>query len=174
VVASPAVGHAQEAGTQVAAPTNLQLAQEIVDQGFPEEGRMAIFSGVASQLIAQIRNSLPKLGDVPKLDDAMDRHVARSTALMEDVLADHVDDLMSGMVVAYAESFDRDELEGLHAFITSSAGQGFLAKSTVVMSHPAFAAANQRYIDEYIPRAMTLNQEFQEEVMKIVSELQAQ
>lgn len=174
MAASPTVLHAQEAEEEVTRPTNLQLAQEIVDQGFPEEGRMAMFSGVASQMIAQIRNSMPMIGEVPKLDAAMDRHVVRTTELMESVLADHMDDLMDGIVIAYAESFERDELEGLHAFITSPAGQGFLAKSTMVMSHPEFAAANQRYIDEYMPRAMNLNQEFQADVMRIISEMQAQ
>lgn len=153
--------------------TEMQMAQEIVDRGFPEDQRMAMFPGFASELIKQLRTAMPATGQVPKIDAAVDRYIGKIMVVMEEVLADHMDDLMGSLVVAYAESLEREQLEGLHSFIMSPAGEGFLAKSANVMQNPTFANANMGYMADYMPKAQQLQSEFQSEIMQIAMELEA-
>ena len=155
---------AQDAAT--AQLTELQLAQQIVDRGFPDEERIAIFTGVATDMMSQIRASLPSEARKPAVDAILDAHMERVLGTMDELLAVHMDPLMAGLVTAYSETFTREELEGLHTFIMSPAGEGFLARTATMMAHPAFAEANQEYMSDFMARLPSLQQQLQTDLMR--------
>lgn len=164
-LALPSLAAAQDSAPPAG---EMQLAREIVDQGFPEESRMAMFTGVATDLIAQIRQSIPGAKDDPEMMAAIDAHAERTIGVMKDVLGDHLDPLMDSLVLAYAETFSREELEGLHGFITSPAGHGFLARSAEMTSHPAFAGANQAYMADFMAHLPNLQEQLRADVTAIM------
>lgn len=169
-LATPAAVLAQDAAP--AAPSSLVLAQEIVDAGFPANQRMAMFSASTRELMAQVRQSLGPETRKPAVEDVLDAYEARTMALTEQMLTRHLDALMQGIVVAYAETLNREQLEGLHSFVTSPAGRGFLAQSTLMMSHPAFAEANTAYMTDYLAELPRLQQQLREDLTRAMSEAQ--
>lgn len=131
---------------------------------------MEMFTGFVGEMIDQFIASNPDLTREPQLRAAVDRYSGRVVALTEEVLSDHIDDLMEALVIGYSEHFTRAELECLHAFISSEAGHGFLARSTQIMAHPLVAEANQRYMADYMARVPALQAEFQADLMRIIDE----
>ncbi|MWV28093.1 DUF2059 domain-containing protein [Aurantiacibacter rhizosphaerae] len=148
----------------------MQLAREIIDNGYPPETRMGMFDDVIIQLLAQMRASLPDVSDNPEMAVAFDRHVERVRATSMEVLAGHLDSLMESMVVAYAEQFTIEELQGLHSFIMTPEGHGFLARMSEVNGHPAFAKANQAYMQDYLAKMPGLVEQLRADVEKINGE----
>ena len=147
--------------------TNLQLAREIVDRGYPVEGRMDMFTSFVDELISQMRTAGPAAAGDAQLSAVLDKYGERVVELTRKVLGRHLDEIMEGMVLAYADTFTRDELEGLHAFISSPAGEGFLARSMAVMSHPAYAQANQDYMADYMRQMPGLEAELRAELSRL-------
>ena len=156
---------AQEASH--AASIEMQLAGDIIANGFPPETRLEMFDATIEQMLAQMRASLPQLGQDPKLDAAFDRHVSRVRETAMQVLAGHVDPIMDSLVVAYADEFTEAELRGLHGFIMSPEGRGFLSRTAEVNGHPAFAAANQAYMTEYLSHMPDLMQQLRADVERV-------
>ncbi|WP_158610963.1 DUF2059 domain-containing protein [Aurantiacibacter spongiae] len=171
IAAMPFAACAQEA--ERAPPTELGLAREIIDNGFPPETRMDLFTGFVDQLTAQMLNTAAGLRDDPKLAAALERHRERVIALSRRTLEDHLGPLMDSMALAYADTFTRAELEGLHAFVTSPAGHGFLARSMEINSHPAFAEANQAYMNDYMEGVPALQDQLRADVTRIMQERQS-
>ncbi len=145
-----------------------QLAREIIERGFPEETRMDVFGGVMQQVVAQLNASQPQLGQDPEVQDVIQRFQQRAIGLGMQTLSGHMSDMMDGLAVSYAETFTLDELQAFHAFVMSPQGHGFLAKSSMVSAHPAFAAANQAYINEFMAQLPQLQQEFREELEAVL------
>ncbi len=148
----------------------MQLAREIIDNGFPPETRMGMFDDVISQLLSQMSAAMPDVSDNPAMAAAFERHVERVRATSMEVLADHIDPLMDSMVIAYADRFTMDELQGLHSFIMTPEGHGFLARMSEVNGHPAFAQANQAYMQEYLAKMPGLVEQLRADVEKISGE----
>ena len=131
-------------------PAKVALARTVLDNGFPPETRMESMVGVADMLIDQIIASNPSLASDAKLRPVMERFSDRVIETTRTVLAEHMDSLMEGMAIAYADKFTDAELEALAAFVATEEGNGVLTKITEVNTHPAYAEANQRYMNEYM------------------------
>ncbi len=166
-LAAPMQAAAQDDASAATASARLTLAREIIDNGFPPETRMGMFDDVIDQLLVQMQASLPDLGRSPQMAAAFDQHIARVQATSMDVLSRHIDPIMEGMVIAYAEQFTVEELRGLHTFIVSPEGHGFLARTTAIGSHPAFAAANQAYLEEYFSHMPELMGQLEQDLERI-------
>ncbi|WP_120078500.1 DUF2059 domain-containing protein [Aurantiacibacter odishensis] len=166
----PSVVQAQDATPAEASSVELQLAREIIDNGYPPETRMGMFDEVINQLLTQMRASLPNVGDNPQMAVVFDRHVARVRETAMKVLADHIDPIMESMVIAYADQFTAEELRGLHSFIMTPEGHGFLLGMSEVNGHPAFAQANQAYMQEYLAEMPSLMEQLRADAEKISSE----
>lgn len=149
---------------------NRQLAAQIVEYGYPPEGRLAMFMNVADEVSGQLIAAMPNVMEDPQMRAVVERHAERISAGTRDVLEDHIDNLMEALAIAYAENFTRAELEGLHAFVSSPAGRGFLARSTAVASHPAFVKANQAYLAQYMAKLPRLQDQFMAEVRALLRE----
>jgi len=169
-LAVPTAAHAQDASAAAAESVEIQLAQEIIENGFPPETRMGMFDDVIDQLLGQMRASLPNIQDDPRRAAVFDRHAERVRATSMEVLSDHIDAIMDSLVVAYADQFNEAELRGLHEFIMTPEGHGFLARTAEVNGHPAFAAANQAYMQDYFSRMPQLIEQLQADIAKIGSD----
>ena len=155
----PATAHAEE-DTPDAAPASpeetsvdpvaLDLAEKIVEVGYPEEARENLFYGPMDQTIVQLRRSLnPYLPqDDPEAVRILDEWIVKYTAESKTILAKHIPAIMDGMAKAYAVLFTQDELRDILAFVETDSGKQFLDRMPAVMGEPGFAAANQAYLDE--------------------------
>ncbi len=146
-----------------------QLAREIVERGFPQESRMELFGGVMQQLISQLNVAQPQLAEDAEIQSLVQRFQQRAIDIGMDTLASHMGPIMDGLALAYADIYSLDELQAFHAFVSSPQGYGFLAKSSATTAHPAFAAANQSYINEYMAKVPQLQGELREELMELLS-----
>ncbi len=145
----------------------LELARDIIDNGFPPEARMGMFDDVINQLLAQMRASMPNIDSDPEMTGVFDRHVERVRATSMEVLSHHIDPLMEAMVIAYADQFTLEELQALHGYVTSPQGHGFLARMAEVNGHPAFAAENQAYMQDYLSHMPELLDQLRHDVESV-------
>ena len=161
------------AGSESNANLRQQLAREIVENGFPQDTRMDLFGGVMQQLINQMNVAQPQLQDDPEAMEVVHRFQQRAIDLGMATLADHMDSLMEGLALAYADIYTYAELKAFHAFITSPEGHGFLAKSSAAAGHPAFAAANQVYMNEYMAKLPELQAELRDALIDLMASREA-
>lgn len=166
VLAAPAGASAQASAAQVD-QAQLILAREIVESGLPPEGRMDMFGGVMQQVVSQLNNARPAGAGDPKLQNIIARFQQRAIAQGMEVLGRHMDAMMEGMAIGYAEVFTPSELQALHAYVTSPEGHGFMAKSASINSSPAFMQASQGFVNEYLAGLPALQAE-------LVAEIQAE
>ena len=126
------------------------LAEAIVEKGYPEDQREALFFGTMDQTVEQMRSALgPSLPeDDAGAIDIFDQWVAKYTEESKQVLRKHIPSIMAGMTEAYAKIFSVEELSDILAFVETPSGQKFFELSPAVMGDPSFADANQRYLDE--------------------------
>ena len=146
---------AQDASSSSQSDEKAALASAIIDRAFPSDRRMAIFLATADQMEAQVLASLSKQLD----DDGALRLVkdwqAELKPAQNELLASHLPNLMDGLASAYADTFTAAELRAILDFVNTESGQSFMLKSSEIMASPAFAQANQAYMDE----TMTLTME---------------
>lgn len=148
------VAQAQEASDAVDAapidPAKVEIARQIVDIGFPEESREAMFFGTMDQMTTQMREaSLASVG----VDDAgaiaiLDEWIAEYIGDAKTILRSHIPSLMDGLARAYANTFTEQELIDVLAFVSTPSGQRFFELSPAIIAEPNFALANQAYMDE--------------------------
>lgn len=171
LLAPSTASFAQEAATatDVAQVSDIELAREVIALGFPEETRMDSMVGIADQIITQMRAGNPQWQSDPRMERVFDRFAARVLETTREVLARHIDDMMEGMALAYADSFSREELLAIREFVSSPAGRGFLTRVTDLNTHPAYAEANQAYVDEYMTYMPALQQEFMRDLTETLS-----
>ncbi|MGB3796697.1 MAG: hypothetical protein WA957_10400 [Alteraurantiacibacter sp.] len=162
-IAVPGMAQAQD-GTPDA---RLELAQEIIETGYPLEARMGMFDQVIGQMLTQMRASFPNLKESAEAGAIYDRHAERVQATSMDVLSRHIDPIMNSLAVAYSDQFTLEELQALHSFIMSPQGNGFLARMADANAHPAFAEANQAYMQEYLGHMPELMQKLADDVEEI-------
>ncbi len=162
-LAMPMQGHAQSEPTAALDDGKLALATEIIDSGFPPDTRMGMFDDVINQLLAQMRTAIPNVDNDPEMAEVFDRHVERVRATSMEVLSEHIDPLMNAMAIAYADEFTLEELQALHAYVTSPQGHGFLARTAAINAHPAFSAANQAYMQDYLSHMPQLMEQLRED-----------
>lgn len=148
----PTAGYAQDEQAPEALQTpdleHMALAQGVIDQAFPEEARTALFQESSELMQAQMTQTLANLvkdaGAIEILTAWQEAINVESSAILQR----NIPMLMDGMATAYADTFSKKELADILEFVSTPSGQAFMLRSTDVLSHPAFAAANQTYIDE--------------------------
>ena len=103
---------------------------------------------------AQVLASLSKQLD----DDGALRLVkdwqAELKPAQNELLASHLPKLMDGLARAYADTFTAADLRAILDFVNTESGQSFMLKSSEIMASPAFAQANQAYMDETMALTM--------------------
>ena len=165
LAAVPTTALAQNNDEAVAAeldPAKVALAREIVDLGFPEETREAVFFAAVDQAVIQMREASLKAYGLEEEDPAalaiLDSWIADYIADSKIVLRSHIPSLIDGMTLSYAAMFTTTELRDIRDFVSTPCGQRFFELSSAVMAEPNFAAANQAYMNEVqgqLPAAMT-------------------
>ena len=153
VLAAPAGLCAQDAGNAPAPiehEAKLGVARQIVDLGFPEAMREAMFFATMEQVSMQLREASAKAFGVE--DEGalaiIDQWAAEYLSSSKDILRAHIPSLMDGMAASYAAMFTDEELADILAFVSTSSGQRFFQLSSAVLAEPNFAAANQAYMNE--------------------------
>jgi len=150
------------------AETRLELAQEILDIGFPEDTQVEMFQKVADQMKAQTLQSLQ--GTIPD-DGAMEILVAwqdRISVETDAILRSRIPSLMDAWAVAYADTFSENELRDIRDFVSTPSGGAFMTRSNDVLFHPAFAAANQEYMNETMTLVMGKVPELMDDIQAYV------
>lgn len=139
----------------------LDLAREIVDQGFPPEVRMDVFGGVMQQVVAQLNVAQPALQDdagiLALIESSQQRVITEGLAILET----HLDAMIEGMAFGYAEAFTLEELYALRDFVSSPEGHGLFAKSAAVNSSAAYVEASQAYLNEYLAKVPAIQADLQ-------------
>lgn len=149
-LAVPALAQAQKSPAATTSAVELQLAREIIDTGYPQDVREPMFMAVSEQMEQQVMASvMQQMGDAP----AGARKVIRDwqaevTEEQRQILRRHIPALMQAWAASYASIFSEAELRDILAFVQTDTGRTFMMKSTDVIGDPAFASANQAYLDE--------------------------
>ena len=145
--------------TSAPSEAELALAQQIVDNGFPEDMREEMFFATVDQMTAQMREATLKGMGV---DDqgaiaVMDAWLAEYIADSKVTLREYIPKLMDGLAKSYATMFTQQELTDIAAFAATPSGQRFMTLSSAVLAEPNFASVNQDYMNEIqsgLPAAM--------------------
>ena len=150
LVSPPLAAQAVTAENAAVAPEKLGIAREIVDAGFPEDTREEIFFSAIETMTAQMRNGMqsnyPKSD--PEAEAILNDWLAEWVETGKKIVVRHIPALMDAQAKGYAELFTLEELRDIRAFVATESGQRFLQLSPSVMATPAFAEANQAYIQE--------------------------
>ena len=148
------VAYAQDSDVPTSASSSdtrkLDLATEIVNLGFPEAVREDIFFGAMDTMVSQIRDGA--MANIPSQDPQavaiLDEWLAEWVATSKAILRGHIPALMAAQATGYAEIFTEEELQDIRAFVGTPSGQRFMQLSPSVMATPAFATANEAYVQE--------------------------
>ena len=109
-------------------PAKLALARQIVDNGFPEDTREAIFFGTVDQMTEQMREaSLANLGTQdPGVIAVFDQWLADYLVDSKQVLRNYIPRMMDALAQSYAVMFTKTELRDIAAFVSTPSGQRFI------------------------------------------------
>ncbi|MFT3968456.1 MAG: DUF2059 domain-containing protein [Sphingobium sp.] len=133
-------------------PERLQLGREIVDLGFPEEERQAMFFGSVDSMIEQLSKvQLAQFADEPAVKTMVEEGVEGMVADIKPIIARNIPMFMESYAKAYAREFTRDELIELRAFVTTPTGRHFMSRSTQILNDPDFKASYEAYLRELNP-----------------------
>ena len=156
-VAPPLPAPAPAASPAPVDPQALAIAREIIRVGFPQEKRLALFSGVADAMVSQMKTVLfARFDNDPAARVIVERALAKYVVTAKSVLAQHIPAFMDAYAQGYAREFSPAELEQILAFVKTPAGAHFVLRGSAIISDPAFAAANQDYIRELQPVIETM------------------
>ena len=153
------------AGPVTASEEQVEVARQLLETGFPEETRAPSMLAVAELMFEQIVAASPVPMRDPRITPVIERFQQRIMETTARTLDIHMADLMEGLAIAYAETFTAAELEALAAFAATDAGRGVLTRITQANTHPAFAAANQEYVSDYMAQLPALQAQFANELV---------
>ena len=150
VISSPLGAQTMPSETQPIATDKLALAREIVDLGIPEVTREEMFFSAMESMTAQMINGMQRnLKDSdPEAEAIMNAWLAEWVETAKNIVVGHIPALMDAQAKGYAELFSLEELQDIRTFVATDSGQRFLQLSPSVIATPAFAEANQAYIQE--------------------------
>lgn len=151
----------------------LALARQIVETGYPPAAREQLYFGTVDQVTAQMREaSLSQLPADPGAEKILDAWLSDWIDQGKSILRQHIPALMDGLAQGYANIFTTRELNDILAFVRTSSGQRFLLGSTAVIADPAFAGANQKYMNEVMARLPSAQEELRKELEAYFAEKQ--
>ncbi len=132
----------------------LSLAADILDKSFPEETRVEMFQTITDQMESQMMQSLSGMITDENANGIIADWQERLSVKTDAIMRSHIPALMDGWVMAYAETYSEPELRDILAFVSTPSGQAFMQRSQDLISHPAFAGANQNFMDETMKTVM--------------------
>ena len=162
---------AQEASKEV--DDKAALAVAIVDRAFPADRRIAMFEATANQIEAQMLASLSKQIDDEDALRLVEEWQLQLKPAQNELLVSHLPHLMEGVAGAYAEIFTETELRDILDFVSTDSGQAFMLKGSEIMASPAFAEANQAFMDETMALTMDRLPELVETIVAYKAEQEA-
>lgn len=135
--------------SQDSEPDRVALAEQIVESAYPVEVREQMFMAVVDQMEAQtlqtVKSQMGLDADALAVLEHWQAEVSREQRV---ILRKHIPMLIDAWAKSYATIFSKEELEDILAFVRTDTGKSFMLRSTDLLSEPAFAAANQAYMDE--------------------------
>lgn len=138
VAAQPAPAPASEDATKMA------LATRIVALAFPEDQRIAMFSGAMDNIYAQMKPSVDQVGD-KEAAAITERHInAMRTDIMDDLKANS-GGLFDALAKAYARAFTLQQLQDIERFVATPSGAAYVQRSAEILGDPAVAEWNKAY-----------------------------
>lgn len=147
-------------------PAALATAREIIRLGYPEERRLAMFSGVLDTLVGQMKSAvMSQLDNDPGAKAIVEHSVDRTLQSSKGVLAKHIPAFMDAYAQAYSREFTPAELDEILAFVKTPAGAHFFSRSPSMMADPAVAAANTAYMRELEPLIGQMREQMLKELM---------
>lgn len=168
MLSTPAVAAYREAGAPATANEahKIALARQIVDLGYPEARREALFFASMDQMVMQMRQAT--LSSLPDRDEGamaiVDQWLAQYVSDSKEVLRSHLPSIMNAIALAYANMFTEAELRDIHAFVSTSSGQRFFELSPAILGEPNFARANQAYMNDIMDRLPGAQKELEDEL----------
>ena len=165
--ASPAIAADNAPAPAAMAPDSevMSLSREIIATIVPADKRHEVFGGVMRAMVSQMKPSMTaKITDLG-LKAIIDRRLDEMPDTFMPVLDKHIPDLLEGMALAYSHEFPLDELRQIAAFAKTPAGAHYLFRSSAILSDPAFAAANQRYMADITAQLPAYQDEIRKEVL---------
>lgn len=152
-------------------PAALATAREIIRVGFPEEQRTAMFGQVVDSMSAQVRSAMMgPLNNDPGAKAIVERKLTQFLASGKAVMVRHIPAFMDAYAKAFAREFSPAELIAILDFVKTPAGSRFLSRSSVIVSDPAFAAANEAYLRELQPLMQAMQMELRTEMRAYLSQ----
>ena len=143
-------GQEQTAEISEVNSVNVELARKILAVSYPDDTHIELFQKTAKEMESQTIESLGGIiSDAGALEvvTAWQDSVSLET---DEIMLRNIPALMDAWAIAYASTYSQQALEDILAFVSTPSGQEFMAKQVDVISHPAFAQANQAYIGETI------------------------
>lgn len=144
----PAGAFAQD---QAAADQQAELAKAraIMEIMFPPAEREQTFGVLMSQVLDQFRSSLPAEAVTdPQLRAILDRYLDSVPDRLGPTVKTHLPKIIEATAKAYTHEFTLAELNDIHAFAQSPAGEHYLKRSTALIGDPDVAAANTAFFSE--------------------------
>lgn len=146
-------------------PQALATAREIIRVGFPEDKRLAMFSGAIDAMTSQMRATMMgELNNDPGAKAIVDGKIDAFIAIGKTVLAQHIPGFMDAYAQGYSREFSQAELTDILGFVKTPAGTHFLSRSSAIIADPAFAAANQSYMRDLQPHIQQMQRELMAEL----------
>ena len=128
-------------------PQALATAREVIRVGYPEEKRVAMFNAIMDSLLKQMRSvMMADISNDPGAKALVDAKIDSFVVTGKAVLAKHIPAFMESFAQGYAREFSASELTDILGFVKTPAGSHFLARSSAIISDPAFVSANRDYM----------------------------
>jgi hypothetical protein len=147
-LAAPCLAQPSPMAAEKIDPQSLSIAKEIVELAYPPEARQALFARNLEAVMTQSRAAATEADGGPLDPGAeaiLDRFTARALAAVKPIIAETSPALFAAFARAYAQTFTRDELLQIRAFVATPAGARFTQRSADVVGDPEVAEANIAY-----------------------------
>lgn len=139
----PSETEASEGATE-----NLALALAILNTAYPDDSHIALFQETTDQLEAQMAQTMEGIITDAGAMEIVTRWQQNASVETDAILMRNIPALMDAWATAFADIYTKQELEDILAFVSTPSGQSFMANQTKLLSHPAFAQANQAFMAE--------------------------
>lgn len=126
----------------------LALAKSILEMAYPGDSHIALFQETADQMEAQMTQGLDGVMTDEGALEIVKQWQEEASVETDAVLLRSIPSLVEAWAISFAATYSKQELEDISAFVATPSGQAFMTKQTQIIAHPAFAEANQAFIEE--------------------------
>ena len=127
------------------------------------------------QMTVQLRQAMAgQMPANPGAETILDRWLADWMVESKAIMRQHIPALMDGLAQGYANIFTAQELSDILAFVSTPSGQRYIVGATAVIADPAFANANQAYMNEVLARLPAAQEDLRIELEAYFAQQQQQ